>query len=154
MDAPNPQLDFGHARAQADGPRPRGLPARRREHAHTLARVIDATGSDRVLRDAAIDQVKVALAEFVERVGVLKTFQCADVTRWIDAAGSRPDPRVLDLRVLGGLIKAMERRGILRQVGYQPTGAGSYHSCVRPVYLVVGLDFTKLDWPCLKGAAA
>lgn len=143
---PGGQLGFEHLGASERPPARAPLDQRRREHARELAGHVQRTHSADPSRERALSAIRRELLYFVRCLGVGRQFQAVDFTARLDELGLRPDPRVLDMRVVGGLVKHLESVGIIRAVGTQPTGSAKYHSTTRPVYEVVVLDFTRVHW--------
>lgn len=143
-----PQLDFAHARAQAQRPRPLAYARRAREHKQTLDQVAARSESEDPARAAALDALKAAVVRFVGQLAIGQRFQSADFSRWLEETGGRPDVRMLAPQALGGLILHLRTRGLIRRAGFGMTGNyGGAKSSMRPVYRVKSQEFAKLDWP-------
>lgn len=146
------QLTIEHERARINGPRIRPIGDRSREHQRILREVRRRTQSEHPARAEALASMHRSVAEFLRALGVGGVFQCSDVTRWIDDRGARPDPALLDMRALGGMLAHCKVCGIITPAGRGPTGMyGASHSSIRPKYRIDSLDLDRLDWIGIEG---
>lgn len=100
-------------------------------------------------RAEEIIRIKGRLLDYLREGGVGAEFQGVDFTHWIDSHDERPDPGVLDMRIVGGLLTALRNHDIVQEIDYRSNGGDAragHHACRRPVYRILTLEFSRLGW--------
>lgn len=126
------------------------LPKIQRVH-DTGDTVIESTSSPNTHsseRNRKVLKVRWLLWDYIRSHGVGHEFQAVDFSH--HAAQQPQFEPDLDMRLTGGMFRAMVNAGVLEQIGFRNNGgnkATGYHGTTRTVYRVAILDFSLLGWP-------